>query len=178
MKGDRERCLAAGMDAYVSKPLRAEELLKVISDLVPTAGAPAPLATTAGATSVTPAVSLSNPPAVFDPALILDRADGDRRLLEEMIDLFLTQAQKLLPAIRSASERGDGHALERAAHKLKSSLGHFGDRRASDAAQRLETLGHDGDFAIAGKAIAELEQEVARLHTALKTFKEGASCPS
>jgi HPt (histidine-containing phosphotransfer) domain-containing protein len=95
-----------------------------------------------------------------------------------MIDLFFAQQHKLLPAIRSAGERGDGQALERAAHKLKSSLGHFGDSRASDAAQRLENLGRDGEFALAEKAIAELEQEVARLHAALKTFKEGASCVS
>jgi HPt (histidine-containing phosphotransfer) domain-containing protein len=175
MKGDRERCLAAGMDAYVSKPLRAEELLNVIGGLVSVALAPQP----ATAAQFTPVVSLSNPPAVFDPSLILERLDGDRSLLDELIDLFLSQEEKLLPAIRSAGERGDGHALERAAHKLKSSLGHFGDRRAFDAAQRLETLGREGEFALAAEAIAVLEQEVARLHAALKTFKEkGASCAS
>jgi light-regulated signal transduction histidine kinase (bacteriophytochrome)/DNA-binding response OmpR family regulator/HPt (histidine-containing phosphotransfer) domain-containing protein len=179
MKGDRERCLSAGMDAYVSKPLRAEELIKVISGLVPIAIAPQPLAAPAIALRPTPAVSLSNPPAVLDPAGILDRVEGDRKLLEEMIDLFLRQTQKLLPAIRSAGERGDGQALERAAHKLKSSLGNFGDHRASDAAQRLEILGRDGQFALAEKAIAELEQEVARLHAALNAFKEkGATCAS
>jgi CheY-like chemotaxis protein len=130
MKGDRENCLAAGMDAYVSKPLRAEELHNVIGELFPVAAAPAPLAAPADAARLTS--------AVFDPAWILQKIDGDRKLLGELIDLFFGQEQKLLPAIRQAGERGDGKALERAAHKLKSSLGNFGDHRASDAAQRLK----------------------------------------
>jgi light-regulated signal transduction histidine kinase (bacteriophytochrome)/DNA-binding response OmpR family regulator len=171
MKGDRERCLAAGMDAYVSKPLQTEELFKVISRLVPIADAPEPPAVAADEARPTP--------AAFDPARALERMEGDRKLLEEMIDLFFAQEQQLLHAIRSASERRDGAALERAAHKLKSSLGHFGDRLGSDAAERLEILGRDGEFSLAEKAIAELEHEVARVHAALKTIKvEGSRCAS
>jgi CheY-like chemotaxis protein len=170
MKGDRERCFAAGMDAYVSKPVRAEELLKVVNGLA-SAAAPPP--------RPAPVIAAKAAPVVFDPASILEQVDGDRNLLKELIDLFLAQAQKLLPAIRNAGEHGDGEAVERAAHKLKNSLGHFGDRRAFDAAQRLEFLGRQGDLALAGKAIAELEHEVARLHAALQTFKqEGALCES
>jgi PAS domain S-box-containing protein len=171
MKGDREKCLAAGMDAYLCKPVRAEALLSIIGGLVPGARAPQPPAD--------PSITQQLTPAVFDPALMLERVDGDRRLLEELIDLFFAQEQELLPAIRRAGQLGNGQALERAAHKLKSSLGHFGDRRASDAAQRLEELARDGQYTLADKAIVQLERDVARVHAALEAFKEkSASCVS
>ena len=78
-----------------------------------------------------------------------------------------------------AGERGDGKALERAAHKLKGSMGSFGAARAAEAALRLEIMGRDGEFAQVEEAGADLEHEVARLREALTTFiKEGAACAS
>jgi HPt (histidine-containing phosphotransfer) domain-containing protein len=112
------------------------------------------------------------PEAVFDLAVALDRVEGDRKLLGKMIGLFLTQAQKLLPEIRNAGERGDGKALERFAHKLKGSMGNFGAGRASEAALRLEIMGRDGEFVQTEEAIADLEHEVPRLREALTTFTE------
>jgi CheY-like chemotaxis protein/HPt (histidine-containing phosphotransfer) domain-containing protein len=165
MKGDRERCLSAGMDAYISKPLRVEELFEAIARLVPGE------ATTA---TETPAPPTNERPAeaVFDPTWALARVEGDPELLRKMISLFCAQAQKLLPEIRSAGERSDGKSLERFAHKLKGSMGGFGDARASEAALRLEIIGRDGEFARAGEASANLELEVARLREALTTFAQ------
>jgi PAS domain S-box-containing protein len=175
MKGDRERCLAAGVDAYVSKPLRVEELFEAISRLLPADAEAVP----APAGSGPPAASGRPTEAVSDLAAALNRVEGDRRLLGKMIGLFLAQAQRLLPEIRGAGERGDGKALERAAHKLKGSMGTFGAARASEAAGRLEAMGRDGGFAQAGEALADLEREVARLREALATFtEEGAACGS
>ena len=65
---------------------------------------------------------------MFDLTASLARVEGDRELLGKMIGLFLAQAEKLLPDIRTASERGDGKALERAAHKLKRLDGQFRSR--------------------------------------------------
>ena len=96
-----------------------------------------------------------------------------------MIDLFFAQAQKLLPEIRSAGERSDGKALERAAHKLKGSMGSFGASRAAEAAQRLEIMGRNGEMVQSEEALADLEHEVGRLREALTTFtEEGAACVS
>jgi HPt (histidine-containing phosphotransfer) domain-containing protein len=96
-----------------------------------------------------------------------------------MIGLFFAQAKKLLPEIRGASERRDGKALERFAHKLKGSMGSFGDDRASEAALRLEIMGRTGEFVQTEEALAELEYEVARLREALLEFtEEGAACAS
>ena len=121
MKGDRERCLAAGMDAYVSKPLRVDELFEAIARLVPAAERRRPRRR-----APAPAADERPAEAVFDPAAALARVEGDRELLRKMIGLFFAQAEKLLPEIRGAGERGDGKALERAAHKLKGSMGSFG----------------------------------------------------
>ncbi|MEO5954859.1 MAG: response regulator, partial [Nitrospiraceae bacterium] len=117
MKGDRERCLEAGMDAYVSKPLRVEQLLEAIARVVPGEAMAIP------ASEETPTAGGPSPEAVLDLTAALARVEGDRELLGEMIGLFFAQAQTLLPQIRGAGERGDGKALERFAHKLKGSMG-------------------------------------------------------
>ena len=156
MKGDRERCLAAGMDDYVSKPLRIGDLVETIARLVAPAGE-----------------------VVFDRAAALAKVEGDGELLRTMIRLFDTQAGKLLPEIRAAGARGDGGALERSAHKIKGSMGTFGAARATEAALRLETMGRDGRLAGTEIHIAELEREVGRLRESLARFTdEGAPCAS
>ncbi len=164
MKGDRERCLEAGMDGYVGKPIQEEDLFAAIAAVV---------------TGPTPSANERLVKAIFDPTWVLARIGDDGELLRKMIGLFFAQAQKLLPEIRSAGERGDGKALERAAHKLKGSMGSFGATPASEAALRLEIMGRNCELAQAEEASAELEHEVARLREALTTFtEEGAACAS
>ena len=171
MKGDRERCLAAGMDAYVSKPLRVEELFDAIARLFPAADVPA--------SNGPPADNGQVAEPAIDLAAALARVEGDRELFREMIGLFFAQAQKLLPEIRGAGERRDGKALERAAHKLKGSLGSFGAAQAAEAAHRLEIMGRTGDFVGVEEASADLEHKVARLRAVLTAFiEEGAACAS
>ena len=156
MKGDRERCLAAGMDDYVSKPLRIGDLVETMARLVAPVGE-----------------------VVFDRAAALAKVEGDGELLRTMIRLFDTQAGKLLPEIRAAGARGDGGALERSAHKIKGSMGTFCATRATEAALRLETMGRDGRLAGTEIHIAELEREVGRLRESLARFtEEGAPCAS
>ena len=127
MKGDRERCLAAGMDGYVSKPLRPQELFEVLEDL-PAAAVAGPAA--AGSTSE---------PAVFDRAAALDRVDGDVELMKELAGLFLDECPQRMAEIREAIIRRDATKLQQAAHTLKGSVGNFGAAEAIEAARRLET---------------------------------------
>jgi CheY-like chemotaxis protein len=175
MKGDRERCLDAGMDAYVSKPLRVAELFEVIARVVPVFVAKTPLPIRIG--GLISARPLSSVEAVFDPKKALARVEGDEELLRKMIDLFFSQSKKLLPEIRWAGERGDGKRLERSAHKLKGSMGSFGARSAVDAALRLEIIGVSGDFSQVDQASANLEYEVTCLREALTSYvEEGAPC--
>jgi CheY-like chemotaxis protein len=161
MKGDRERCLAAGMDAYVSKPIRAAELSEAIAGLLSSV--------VEGTKGTTAASGVSNDPgsAVFDLDTALDGVEGDRELLRKMVQWFLSHCPKLLGELRDSVLRGDGVALERAAHRLKASVGSFGAQRAYQAAQRLEDLGAAGDVTGSQQAYPELEEAVRRLQGAL-----------
>ncbi len=152
MKGDRERCLATGMDGYVAKPLRAEELFGVVEGLAADgAGTKAP----------------ASAEAAFDEATAIRRVGGDRELLAELAGLFLGQCPLWMAEIRAALTGGDARALQRAAHSLRGSVGNFGAAAAVEAAGRLETMGQRGDLAGAEEAWAALEEAVARLRPAL-----------
>jgi two-component system, sensor histidine kinase and response regulator len=163
MKGDRERCLAAGMDAYISKPVRADELFAVIGDLAPGC-APQPEPTAAA-------------PSGSDQILDLDEAaghlGGDRELLRDLAATFLDQAPRWMGAIRAALSDRDAGRLAAAAHPLKGSLGTFAAKPAFAAAQRLESLGRAGTLEGGPEALECLEREMARLTPALAEFARG-----
>jgi PAS domain S-box-containing protein len=146
MEGDRERCLEAGMDAYVSKPIRAEELYAVLDQLAPAA------------------------PPVIDDAALLSRLNGNRRLLREMAGLFLADCPKMLSALRDAVAAGNAQAVAQAAHALKGSVANFAAAEAVQAALRLESIGTQGDLTGLREAHAGLEREMARVEQALRAF--------
>lgn len=160
MVGDRERCLAAGMDGYLSKPIRARELLEVVEEVV--AGEPRP--------SESPAE-----PAA-DWAAALERLQGDRELLEEIAGVFREEAPKLLDQIREAIDRRDAPLLKLSAHTLKGALVNFAANGAIDAARRLEMMGKRGDLSTAPEALMALERELDRLSPAMEAWsKAGAN---
>jgi PAS domain S-box-containing protein len=152
MKGDRERCLAAGMDGYTSKPIRIRDLEQAIAQLI------GPLDSASASV-----LERREADGVIDHAALLAGVDGDRGLLLELVRLFLADCPQGLAEIREAIHRGDPGALGKAAHALKGSIGNFAARNAFAAAQRLEIMGRDGNLENAGKALATLESELARL---------------
>ncbi len=160
MKGDRERCLAAGMDAYASKPLRSQELFAAIDGLLP-GGKTAPRIA---------AASRETPETVWDPTTILAEVEGDRELLLKLIGRFLDQCPKVLSEIRASVSQRDSAMLERSSHKLKGSVSHFGARNAYEAARRLEEMGRNGDLVGAEEATVVLETEICRLQDDLAEF--------
>ena len=152
MKGDRERCLAAGMDGYTSKPIRIGELELAIAQLIsPSKPEQGPLA------------EEIREEGVIDRAALLAGVDGNRRLLRELVRLFLADCPQRLAEIKEAVRRGDAEALRLQAHTLKGSVGNFAAKQAFAAAQRLEIMGRDGELDKAGDARIALESEVARL---------------
>jgi CheY-like chemotaxis protein len=175
MKGDRERCLAAGMDGYVSKPIRPQHLFDCIDRLMdaaagkgqsPPAAAPGPSAE--GEVAADPGAGGQD---AVDWQAALDAVQGDRALLAEVIDTFLDMHEGLLAQVRNALSGGDAAALRAGAHQLKGSLGYFGAARAYDAAYRLESLGRAADLAAAGTALADVERELAAVVPALRAFQ-------
>jgi two-component system, sensor histidine kinase and response regulator len=164
MKGDRERCLAAGMDGYTSKPIRIRELERAIAQLI---SPPKP--------SKEGVSKGSHVGGVVDGAALLAGIDGDRRLLRELVRLFLADCPQRLAELKAAIRRGDAGAIGRAAHTLKGSVGNFAAQKAFAACQRLEKIGRDGDLGNAGQAWVTLESEVAFLSDELRRLTKNSS---
>jgi PAS domain S-box-containing protein len=166
MKGDREKCLAAGMDEYVPKPIKTQELHNVIENLAlksidqnKSGERPLDSQNADGATK-----------DIFDLTKALQVVDGDKGLLKEITVMFLEELQKNMEGIVQAIRKNDADALERAAHSLKGSVGNLGAKRAYGAAYRLEFIGKEGRLAEAKGALAELERELGELEIALNNL--------
>jgi signal transduction histidine kinase/CheY-like chemotaxis protein len=157
MKGDRERCLAAGMDDYLTKPLDSKRLCETVERIV-------------GAHGAAPAEASDEhlaAGAISD--VVLARVGGDRQLLAEISRLFLDDAPRHLERIRSALDARDGEALRRAAHGLKGAAANFDAEGVVDAARALEEMGRKAAFDRPEDAWRTLAAETDRLLTFLRT---------
>jgi len=160
LKGDRERCLAAGMDAYIAKPIEAETLYAILDDV-------------AGGARAAPAKKGTR--ERFDAGALLARLRGDRKLLSQLVGIFLADAPKKLATIRDAIRKEDSEALRQAAHALKGAIANFGESAAVAAAFKLETIGRQGALAGAAQAARVLEGDLERLKRTLSPFRGAKS---
>jgi signal transduction histidine kinase/CheY-like chemotaxis protein/HPt (histidine-containing phosphotransfer) domain-containing protein len=164
MAGDRERCLAAGMDDYVSKPLRKEDLLRAL------ARADGESRTDEIKTKKTETGSATETPPLYSREELLAQCDGDEELMRELVSIFHDSTPQIVQAIGEAVEKRDGSALAAHAHKLLSSLGAFGAGPARTLALRLEKQGKENDFGGTKERFTELERETNRIYTATADF--------
>jgi two-component system sensor histidine kinase/response regulator len=145
MSADRERALQAGMDDYVSKPIRFEELRRAIE---------------------------RHAPGGLDARALLDGVGGDPKLLRELVDVFLADTPKLLTRVQRAVTQGDAVRLKEAAHALKGSVGNFDPTRPFEAARQLEALARENNLRDAPAAMRIVELEVSRLTQSLRNLKK------
>ncbi|MBZ5502907.1 MAG: PAS domain S-box protein [Acidobacteriia bacterium] len=153
LKGNRERCLAAGADDYVAKPIRTGELLTAMQRLVTRTPLPC-----ASATSPAKAP----PPGVLDATAVLRRVDGDRELLEELAQMFIARRSQRRGEVQEALAAHDAGRLARLAHALKGAAANLGALRVPLLADEVEQLARSGDFASAAAVVRHLETEIDR----------------
>lgn len=160
MKSDRDACLDAGMDGYVSKPIRVSELYQTIADVL---DSQEPLNSK---TSPRSAPSLVN----WDKALEIVQDDYD--LLVDITQAFLEEMPKMLNELNAALAENDGPAFQRAAHTLKGSLRYFGANEAFELAYELECIGSDRRFDDAFNLLAEMKSLLSQIESELRSLIE------
>jgi signal transduction histidine kinase/CheY-like chemotaxis protein len=163
LEGERQECLAAGMDGYVSKPVRAAELFKAVESAAATARPGA--APTAEQPREKP----------FDEPALRALVGGKTQLLQELLEIFLADSPKLIEQMREALAQNNSEALRQAAHAFRGSVSTFAARPAVEAARKLETLAQDGNLESARRQFRELRRESARLLWALSRLRARSS---
>jgi len=165
LKGDRERCLAAGMDDYLPKPLERSELFKAIERWTQF---PRP----AEEAEAEPALATSAPSEdPLDRRKALPFFGGDEAFFDRLLGQFVVNLGGDIEKLKAARASGDAPTFARIAHTLKSVAKTFGADRLSAAAQQLEALGFDDSLAAAGPFIEVLEAEHPRLRDYLDGLK-------
>jgi PAS domain S-box-containing protein len=164
MAGDRERCLGAGMDAYLSKPLRPDDLIATITRFFPADGAPpaAPRAFHRGGMPSTPSI---------DQEALLADFGHNRKVLKEVIDVFLTDAPAYLDRIRAAAAALDDSSIAAASHALKGSVGLFSKGAAYEAARALEQAARTGDASAHDVRLHEIDSALKKLCVDLEAIR-------
>ncbi|MGA9356434.1 MAG: response regulator [Terriglobales bacterium] len=175
MTGDRERCLAAGMDSYITKPLRFGDIEQTLASL---AGPETPTQP-----DVVDQVSARASAKVKEPAgaafwnrtEALERVMGDENLLEEVCQIFLQESPKLLRRLQAAVSAGDAGEVMRAAHSLKGESSYLSASGVFQAARVLEEMGRRQELSGAAETLAVLERDMAGLLLELEGPTEGRS---
>jgi PAS domain S-box-containing protein len=165
MEGDRETCLAAGMDDYITKPVRLEAIATVLARWI---ARPAPAQSTAG-----PGPGSDDRPDALDPTqieILRSLDDGDGAVLGEIIDQFLTQTAEGRDELFRVVGTGDSPAVERAAHTLRGASANVGAKPLSAICAELEQRGRAGQLDEAGGLVDQFDAEFERVRAALRSL--------
>lgn len=171
MMGDREQCLASGMDGYISKPISPAELFALIETLVPRGipASPPPAATTPRSEPATGKEMLQH---VLDWDQALARMLGDPEFLREMAGTFLAECPRWMSSLASAVSTGNATQVRLVAHTLHGALTALAAKGAEPPTRRLESMGRAGMLAESPTALAELTIEIDKLSRALHEFAQ------
>jgi two-component system, sensor histidine kinase and response regulator len=164
MRGDKEKCLASGMDGYISKPIQPSEMFAEIERCLVQQGGKVPMNKNTDA-----------PNEQIDRKSLFERVEGDQELLAEMIHLFQEDAPKLLSAMRAALPGGDLAVLERSAHSLKGAASNLSAQCTAAAALQVETDARNKDLESAKASLVNLEKAVESLLPSLADLCQGVS---
>jgi len=168
MSFDRDRCIEAGMDDYISKPLTLDNLAQTIARLLPARPRDSEISSRPAAQSATVGSSQSINSAFL--GLYQEMEAGDA-LLDRMIEVYLQEAPSAIQVMRTAVNEDDPASLSRAAHKFKSSNMQLGADQMASLCTQLDKLGQLGTTTGGWVILSDMEHEFSRVHSALNTYR-------
>lgn len=167
MKGDRERCIAAGMDGYVSKPINAEALESAMVNVLRGAN----LSGQSESFDNRESEGLSRGLVSWSMEQTLEKLGGDEKLLQEVMEIFLEEAPKHVSALQIALDQGNGESIERAAHSLKGELSYLSMSELSASALDLEEMGRNFDLDGVSRLLPRFEANVSQLLISIRSAR-------
>lgn len=185
MRGDRDKCIAAGMDSYISKPINAKKLIRLLERNAKDSRRnrktglkriPRELPRSQNNSGSEESLVLTSKSAEKEPVInmqaALKRTGDDRDILNDMVNYFFDDTSGLIQEVRKHVEAGDAGEAARAAHSLKGLCANFDAHAATQAAQAVETIGLAGDLTGVGDKVTLLEEELEQVSQALREWQE------
>jgi CheY-like chemotaxis protein/HPt (histidine-containing phosphotransfer) domain-containing protein len=165
MQVDRQRCLEAGMNGYVSKPVSPQALAEALNTWLPKESPEKRSGRAVGETSVSQSVPEV---PIFDRAGLVDRLFGDEELADSILTRFVETTAQQIESLRQALNSGDTAAAEHIAHSIKGTASNVGGERLQWAASEIEQAAHAEDSDAATGRLDELQAQFERLKEAIQ----------
>ena len=183
MKGDRECCLEAGMDEYISKPVNSKDLLAMVEKVVRKSQPSVPRAVSAQNANNNghkQSATIDSQETAADDQLETPQAVDfetllDTNLAEELVELYLDSSPRLLAEIESGVKQQNAATVRSAAHTLKGALQNLSADTAANVALQLEQLGRRGDLHDANSSLSALKHELERIQLELAEWSKGVT---
>ena len=161
LKGDQERCLEAGMDGYVSKPMRVHQLFAAIEEFFGESG---------GSSDHPDAEQPAVDSSMVDWPAAMAAVQQDVELLKSVVEAFLEECDAQRKSLEEAIQTGNSAEVQRVAHLMKGAMSLFGASKAVEQAERIEAAGRSGQLGGTAAAFDALCESLKALVTLLKDF--------